>query len=153
MSAEATEAQATDREADAASIIALGMSQPSAQSPSQYPPLSASPYAGLQGVEGATDSNALAAMAAAVQAAGGDAARAFGAITAQVAEKLKAFNATAGGSSRKVGRFRMLTSPPSLDAGEITDKGYVNQRATQDARAADVASLFASEAGPGVEQL
>ena len=69
MSAEATEAQATDREADAASIIALGMSQPSAQSPSQYPPLSASPYAGLQGVEGATDSNALAAMAAAVQQA------------------------------------------------------------------------------------
>jgi cobalt/nickel transport system permease protein len=84
---------------------------------------------------------------------GGDAAKAFGAITAQVAEKLKAFNATAGGSSRKVGRFRMLTSPPSLDAGEITDKGYVNQRATQDARAAEVASLFGAEAGPGVVQV
>ena len=68
MSAEASAAQAADRE-DAASIIALGMSQPSAQPPSHFPPLSASPYAGLQGVEGATDNNALAAMAAAVQQA------------------------------------------------------------------------------------
>jgi feruloyl-CoA synthase len=94
-----------------------------------------------------------AAMAAAVQAAGGDAAKAFGALTMQVAEKLKAFNAVAGGSSRRVGRFRMLTTPPSLDAGEITDKGYVNQRATQDSRPAEVASLFTAEAGPGVVQL
>ena len=93
-----------------------------------------------------------AAMAAAVQAAGGDAAKAFGALTMQVAEKLKAFNAVAGGSSRRVGRFRMLTTPPSLDAGEITDKGYVNQRATQDSRAGEVASLFTAEAGPGVVQ-
>ena len=71
----------------------------------------------------------------------------------KVMEKLKAFNAVAGGSSRRVGRFRMLTTPPSLDAGEITDKGYVNQRATQDSRAAEVASLFTAEAGPGVVQL
>lgn len=94
-----------------------------------------------------------AAMAAATQAAGGDVAKAFGAITLQVAEKLRTFNANAGGSSRKVGRFRMLTSPPSLDTGEITDKGYVNQRATQDARAAEVASLFAVDVAPGVVQL
>ena len=94
-----------------------------------------------------------AAMKAATEAAGGDVAKAFGALTMQVAEKLKAFNAMAGGSSRRVGRFRMLTTPPSLDAGEITDKGYVNQRATQDSRAAEVASLFTAEAGPGVVQL
>ena len=94
-----------------------------------------------------------AAMAAATQAAGGDVAKAFGSITLQVAEKLKAFNAIAGGSSRKVGRFRMLTSPPSLDTGEITDKGYVNQRTTQDVRAAEVASLFAADVAPGVVQL
>ena len=92
-------------------------------------------------------------MKAATEAAGGDVAKAFGALTMQVAEKLKAFNAVAGGSSRRVGRFRMLTTPPSLDAGEITDKGYVNQRATQDSRAAEVASLFTAEAGPGVVQL
>jgi len=92
-------------------------------------------------------------MQAAVQAAGGDVAKAFGSLTMAVAEKLKAFNASAGGSSRKVGRFRMLTSPPSLDAGEITDKGYVNQRVAQDHRAAEVASLFAAELAPGVVQL
>lgn len=94
-----------------------------------------------------------AAMAAETQAAGGDVAKAFGSLTLQVAEKLKAFNATAGGSSRKVGRFRMLTSPPSLDTGEITDKGYVNQRETQAHRAAEVASLFAADVAPGVVQL
>jgi feruloyl-CoA synthase len=94
-----------------------------------------------------------AAMQAAVQAAGGDVAKAFGSLTMAAAEKLKAFNASAGGSSRRVGRFRMLTSPPSLDTGEITDKGYVNQRTTQDVRAAEVASLFAAELAPGVVQL
>ena len=92
-------------------------------------------------------------MKAATDAAGGDVAKAFGALTVQVAEKLKAHNAVAGGSSRKIGRFRMLTSPPSLDAGEITDKGYVNQRVAQDVRAAEVASLFGAEPGPGVVQL
>ncbi len=94
-----------------------------------------------------------AGMKAATEAAGGDVAKAFGSLTMQVAEKLKAFNAGAGGSSRRVGRFRLLTSPPSLDAGEITDKGYVNQRVAQDTRAAEVASLFAAELAPGVVQV
>jgi feruloyl-CoA synthase len=94
-----------------------------------------------------------AAMKAATEAAGGDVAKAFGQITVQVAEKLKAFNATQPGSSRRVGRFKMLTTPPSLDAGEITDKGYVNQRVAQDHRAADVAALFTPEPGPGVVQV
>ena len=80
-------------------------------------------------------------------------AKAFGAVTMAVAEKLKAFNAVAGGSSRRVGRFRLLTTPPSLDTGEITDKGYVNQRTAQDVRAAEVASLFAAELAPGVVQV
>jgi feruloyl-CoA synthase len=94
-----------------------------------------------------------AAMKAATEAAGGDVPKAFGQLTMQVAEKLKAFNATQGGSSRRVGRFRMLTTPPSMDAGEITDKGYVNQRVAQDTRAAEVASLFTTPPGPGVVQV
>lgn len=91
-----------------------------------------------------------AGMKAATEAAGGDVAKAFGAVAAEIKTKLRAFNATQGGSSRKVARFRMLTTPPSLDAGEITDKGYVNQRETQANRAAEVASLFTAEVGPGV---
>lgn len=90
------------------------------------------------------------AMKGAMEAAGGDAAAAIGALTREIAVKLAAFNATQPGSSRKVGRFKVLTSPPSLDAGEITDKGYVNQRVAQDHRAGDVAALFAAEAGAGV---
>ena len=94
-----------------------------------------------------------AAVKAAVEANGGDMARGVGAIAAGIREKLAAFNANAGGSSRKVARFRILTTPPSLDAGEITDKGYVNQRETQTNRAAEVASLFAAGLAPGVVQV
>ena len=72
----------------------------------------------------------------------------------RLAEVLKArfaeFNATAGGSSRRVGRFTIMTEPPSIDAGEITDKGYVNQRATLDRRHALVEALYAEPPGPGV---
>jgi feruloyl-CoA synthase len=91
-----------------------------------------------------------AAAKAAVEAAGGDAAAGFAKLAADIAAKLAAFNATQGGTSRKVGRFKLLTTPPSLDAGEITDKGYVNQRVAQDHRSSDVAALFASPPGPGV---
>lgn len=65
-------------------------------------------------------------------------------------QRLAAFNQAAGGSSRRVARFLVMTEPPSIDAGEITDKGYVNQRATLDRRAALVRSLYAEPPGPGV---
>ena len=35
----------------------------------------------------------------------------------------------------------LLAEPPSIDAGEITDKGYINQRAVLTRRAAAVAAL------------
>jgi feruloyl-CoA synthase len=74
-------------------------------------------------------------------------------LTEILAERLKAFNATAGGSSRRVGRFVVLTEPPSIDAGEITDKGYVNQRATLERRHALVEALYANPPGEGVVSL
>jgi feruloyl-CoA synthase len=67
-----------------------------------------------------------------------------------VAEKLRAFNADAGGSSRQVGRFVIMAEPPSIDAGEITDKGYVNQRATLERRADLVKAIYANPPGAGV---
>ncbi len=70
-----------------------------------------------------------------------------------VKEKLEAFNAEATGSSRRVGRFVILRTPPSIDGGEITDKGYVNQRATLTARADLVTALFAEEVAQGVVDL
>jgi len=71
-------------------------------------------------------------------------------LVAILRERLAAFNAGAGGSSRRVGRFTILTEPPSIDAGEITDKGYVNQRATLERRAERVEAIYAKEAGEGV---
>ena len=59
-----------------------------------------------------------------------------------LAARLKAFNATAGGSSRRIGRFLVMSEPPSIDAGEITDKGYINQRAVLDRRKALVDKLY-----------
>lgn len=70
-----------------------------------------------------------------------------------VAERLAAFNAGAGGSSRRVGRFVLLREPPSIDAGEITDKGYVNQRATLGNRRDLVESLYAPQASGDVVDL
>lgn len=66
-------------------------------------------------------------------------------LSAKIKDALNAFNASAGGSSRRIGRFVILTEPPSIDAGEITDKGYVNQRATLDHRAKLVDALYAKE--------
>ncbi|MEO8114794.1 MAG: acyl-CoA synthetase, partial [Phenylobacterium sp.] len=68
-------------------------------------------------------------------------------------ERLQAFNRTAGGSSRRIGRFTILAELPSIDAGEITDKGYVNQRASLERRHAQVEALYANPPGPGVASL
>jgi feruloyl-CoA synthase len=77
----------------------------------------------------------------------------IGKLTQILAERLSAFNATAGGGSRRIGRFVVLTDPPSIDAGEITDKGYVNQRATLEHRHALAEALYATPPGAGVVSL
>ena len=46
-------------------------------------------------------------------------------------------------SSRRVARALLLGEPPALDAGEITDKGYINQRAVLTRRAGEVSRLYA----------
>jgi feruloyl-CoA synthase len=51
--------------------------------------------------------------------------------------------AGATGSSTRVPRALMLDAPPSIDAGEITDKGSINQRAVLRNRAALVQELYA----------
>lgn len=57
-------------------------------------------------------------------------------------EALRAHNARHTGSSMKVARVLLLAQPPSMDAGEITDKGYVNQRAVLARRAKAVERLY-----------
>jgi feruloyl-CoA synthase len=54
------------------------------------------------------------------------------------------------GSAARVGRLLIMARPASLDAGEITDKGYVNQRTVLAERAALTDLLYADPAPPGV---
>jgi feruloyl-CoA synthase len=60
---------------------------------------------------------------------------------------LAAHNAANPASSRRIGRALLLAEPPSIDAGEITDKGYVNQRAVLAHRAGLVERLHAACGG------
>src|SRR5262249_60540959 len=50
-------------------------------------------------------------------------------VLAEFRIRLEAFARTSTGSSNRVARAILLAQPPSLDAGEMTDKGSINQRA------------------------
>ena len=50
-----------------------------------------------------------------------------------------------GASSRRIVRAMLMVEPPSIDGHELTDKGYINQRAGLDRRAALVERLYAAE--------
>jgi feruloyl-CoA synthase len=69
-------------------------------------------------------------------------------LRAHVADALTALKAAGGGSSQAPTRALLLAEPPSADADEITDKGYINQRAVLKRRQADVDALYAG--APGV---
>jgi feruloyl-CoA synthase len=63
------------------------------------------------------------------------------------------FNKSSSGSSGRVKRVILMTEPPSVDGHEITDKGYVNQRATMDRRADQVAKLYQNPPPPEVIEI
>jgi feruloyl-CoA synthase len=54
------------------------------------------------------------------------------------------------GTSARVRRAILLSEPPSLDVGEVTDKGSINQRAVLAHRAALVEDLYADPPPPHV---
>ncbi|HEX5513300.1 MAG TPA: feruloyl-CoA synthase [Gammaproteobacteria bacterium] len=64
---------------------------------------------------------------------------------------LQEHNRNSGGNSNRISRCLILTQPPSLDAGEITDKGYINQARVLECRAELVEQLYAD--GEGVLRL
>jgi len=61
---------------------------------------------------------------------------------------LASYNRKNPASSTRIGRVLFLTEPPNVDADEITDKGYISQRAVLDRRAEMVTRLY--QGGPGV---
>jgi feruloyl-CoA synthase len=68
---------------------------------------------------------------------------AWAGVRKRFASLLRTFNANAGGSSRRLARLILMDDPPSLDSGEMTNKGSVNQRAVLSRRAAMVEELYA----------
>ncbi len=54
---------------------------------------------------------------------------------------LNALSKTATGSANRIARMCLLSEPPTIDKGEITDKGSINQRAVLSHRADTVAAL------------
>ena len=61
-----------------------------------------------------------------------------------------AHNAAHPATSTRIQRILVLHEPPSQSAGEINDKGYVNQRRVLERRAAEVDILFAEPLHPDV---
>jgi feruloyl-CoA synthase len=73
--------------------------------------------------------------------------------TQRLRDALLAMSASGGGSSQTPTRALLLTEPPNADAGEITDKGYLNQRRVLERRASDVLALYAPVADPRVVRI
>jgi feruloyl-CoA synthase len=63
---------------------------------------------------------------------------------------LAALKRQAGGSSTHAARALLLAEPPSVDGGEITDKGYINQSMVLRRRAALVEQLYAEVTDAGI---
>ena len=75
---------------------------------------------------------------------------AHAAVRREFAARLEALAATSTGSSNRICRAILLADPPSLDLGEMTDKGSINQRAVLQHRAALVEELYATTLSPRV---
>jgi feruloyl-CoA synthase len=63
-------------------------------------------------------------------------------VRAEFQSRLDGLAAQSTGSSNRVARAILLDEPPSLDAGEITDKGSFNQRAVLDRRSTLVDQIY-----------
>src|SRR6202140_5263695 len=59
-------------------------------------------------------------------------------------ERFTKFLATSTGSSTRITRAVLLDTPLSIDRGEVTDKGSINNRAVLDAGAALIEALYAA---------
>ena len=71
-------------------------------------------------------------------------------VAGEFRERLAALAREATGSASRILRAAILHEPPSIDAGEVTDKGSINQRAVLVRRAALVADLYADPPPPHV---
>ncbi len=66
------------------------------------------------------------------------------AVIACLEKGLQAHTASTTGSSMRIARALLMVEPPSIDGNELTDKGYINQRAGLERRAELVDKLCAA---------
>jgi feruloyl-CoA synthase len=66
------------------------------------------------------------------------------AVLKHITRTIARWNIDQPGTSTRIARVLLLTEPPSIDANEITDKGYVNQRLVLERRKTEVERLFAA---------
>ncbi|HWY14967.1 MAG TPA: AMP-binding protein [Rhizomicrobium sp.] len=74
-------------------------------------------------------------------------------VKAFLCDRFAAHNAAQPGSSSRVRRILLMLDPPLIDAHEITDKGYINQRATLERRKHLVERLYASPPADDVVEI
>jgi feruloyl-CoA synthase len=65
-------------------------------------------------------------------------------------ERLTKFLATSTGSSNRITRAILIDTPLSIDRGEVTDKGSINQRAVLDHRSRLIEELYSPTPAPHV---
>jgi feruloyl-CoA synthase len=68
-----------------------------------------------------------------------------------ICDRFAAHNKMQPGTSSRIKRVLLMAEPPSIDGHEITDKGYVNQRATLERRKALVDKLYGG--GPEIIEI
>jgi feruloyl-CoA synthase len=62
-------------------------------------------------------------------------------VLAKFQQVINALSASSTGSANRIARMCLLSEPPTIDKGEITDKGSINQRSVLHHRADTVAAL------------
>jgi feruloyl-CoA synthase len=72
------------------------------------------------------------------------------AVRAAIRERLEKLLASATGSSTRITRAVLFDAPLSIDRGEVTDKGSINQRAVLEHRADLIEELYAMPPSPRV---
>jgi feruloyl-CoA synthase len=71
-------------------------------------------------------------------------------VRAAFRERLEKLLASATGSSNRIARAILFEAPLSIDRGEVTDKGSINQRAVLEHRKQLIEELYASSPSPRV---
>jgi len=66
----------------------------------------------------------------------------------KISDQVRVYNATRKEASRRIVKLMIMTEPPSFEAGEVTEKGTVNQREVRTRRVAFIEALYSGAPSP-----